>query len=150
MNAPPMNEQGSSADVNLPVVRPAAPGFNAADAAAAAAAIASAEGDAPDPTSAYLPISPSQLVFRDNQGLATRLPPRVEYISLEELEDGKNIKCTWKVFVGVVLRYKKAKVDGDGRTLFSRLNNEKKENQNFDRYGFHIKSHCLVNSPSPR
>ena len=70
-----------------------------------------------------LPANPSSLVFH---GTTKRFPGFVEYVSLEELEGKDVINTTFKVFIGIVVRYKKAKVGNDGRSIYSRLSQEKR------------------------
>ena len=106
------------------------------------AASAAAQGGGGVGASVFVPPHPRMLKFQNN--CRVKLSKKVEYISLQELESQNYVLTKYKIFVGVIVRYKKAKVSGDGRTLISRLNQEKKENQNFDR---HITIMCLK---SPR
>ena len=77
-----------------------------------------------------LPSSPSDLVFK---GSTRRLPESIKFISLEEVEGGKDVNTILKCLLAVVVYYKKSKPALKDRTLYSRLSQKVNENQNFDR-----------------
>lgn len=78
-----------------------------------------------------LPANPRSLVFKGAKHY--RLPANVSYVSLEELESPEEVNTCTKVLVGIVIRYKRSKSSKDGRTLYSRLSQTSKSDQNFDR-----------------
>jgi hypothetical protein len=78
-----------------------------------------------------LPVRPSDLVFK---GHGRRLNPRLSYASLEELEgaDRFTFHALRKVFVALVLYYKKASIDNKN-SLFNRTSQKEKPCKTFDR-----------------
>ena len=99
-----------------------------------------AEVDSPDvPKSYYLPIKPSELVFVNSKSL----PEFIKFVSLDTLE-GDGVNTLSSVLLAMIIRYKKTGVKSNDRNLFSRLNQEKKDNANFDRT---ILIACLNSGP---
>lgn len=78
-----------------------------------------------------LPNDPSGLVFK---GASHSLPPNLAlYVSLEDLEADEKVITKFKVLVAAIVYYKRSKTGPKDRSLYSRVSQEKKEGQNFDR-----------------